>query len=74
MYTLYTSPSCGKCQNVKKILTNKGVPFNIIDIAEDEKAKKLLVDKGLMDLPALQHANGCFVTGGYVGILKEINK
>lgn len=74
MYTLYTSPSCGKCQNVKKILTNKGVPFNIIDISTDENAKKLLMEKNLIDLPALQYANGAFVSGGYVGILKEINK
>ncbi len=39
---IYTSPSCGYCWHAKRLFTDKGVPFEEIDVANDYDTRRWL--------------------------------
>ena len=53
--TIYTSPTCGSCQMIEEYLRSRGVEFETIDVARDQKALKALVEKtGKMLTPVIE--------------------
>lgn len=49
---VYTTPTCAFCLPVKKVLDEKGVEYEEIDITQDEKAAEELKEKtGQMGVP-----------------------
>lgn len=47
MITVYTSPTCMKCKLVKKMLTDRNIPFEESDNYDE------LIDKNICSLPVV---------------------
>ena len=70
MMTVYGKPNCIKCELVKRYLNDKGVPFEEIDVLEDDKALASLRDEGYAELPVVD-INGERHTGFQPNILAK---
>ena len=53
MIIVYSKPNCVCCEMVKRYLTDKGVPFGVIDVFEDDKSLAMLRDKGYSEMPVV---------------------
>lgn len=42
---IYTSPLCGYCHMAKRLLQQKGVEFNEINVLGDDAARALMLDR-----------------------------
>ncbi len=52
---VYSTPSCPYCELLKQFLTEKGVEFEAIDVSQDEKAQKKILEKtGKMAVPVTE--------------------
>lgn len=52
---LYSTPSCPYCRMAKDFLEGEGVAFTVVDVSEDEKAAREMVDKsGQMGVPVME--------------------
>lgn len=49
--TVYSKPFCGGCDKVKELLRDKGIKFQVKDIAADPSAKAEVVEMGFMSVP-----------------------
>ncbi len=60
---VYSTPACPFCVNLKKYLKDHDLDFEVINVAEDKKAAKEMIEKsGQMGVPVLE-ANGKIVVG-----------
>ena len=60
---VYSTPTCPWCHRVKEFLTEKGIKFKDIDVSQDQKAYKEIVDKsGQMGVPQIE-INGKVIVG-----------
>ncbi len=51
---VYTTPTCPYCDTVKEFLSKKGVPYDEYDVADDENARREMMDKsGRMAVPTV---------------------
>jgi glutaredoxin-like protein NrdH len=53
MVTVYTLPSCVQCESTKKYLTKMDVPFETVDLSQDEIAVGLVKDLGYQAAPVV---------------------
>ena len=54
MITLYTTPTCVYCGNLKKYFAEKNIQFKEIDVSKDEKElEKMVQISGQMGVPVL---------------------
>jgi glutaredoxin 3 len=61
--TLYTTPSCGFCRQVKDYLRSLKVPFSEYDVSRDlRKADEMMKKSGQMGVPVLD-VNGRIIVG-----------
>ena len=52
--TIYSTPSCPYCKQAKAYLTERGVPFNDIDVAADVvQAQEMIQKSGQMGVPVI---------------------
>ncbi len=52
MVKIYSTPTCPYCVTLKNFLKEKGIEFSDIDVSQDEKALKEMVEKsGQMGVP-----------------------
>lgn len=58
MPILYTRNQCSACEQVKKLLNERGIAFQVVNIQESPEAATLLVDAGIRSVPVLEDANG----------------
>jgi mycoredoxin len=58
--TMYTTPWCGFCKNLKRQLAKAGVEINEVDIERDPEAAKFVegVNGGNQTVPTLLFADG----------------
>ena len=75
---LFTKPNCEKCDDLKKLLTDKGVSFEIKDTASPEvisELRPLLQEKGISSpmLPILEFDDGALITND-MGIYKNLKQ
>lgn len=71
MVKVYSKPNCMQCEFSKKYLTDKGVPFEEIDVFEDKEALAMLIDKGFSNMPVVD-IDGEFHTGFRPEILAKV--
>lgn len=50
---VYSKPNCMQCNFTKKFLEDKGIPFEIKDIAENEAAIEEVKSLGFSSLPVV---------------------
>lgn len=50
---VYSKPNCMQCQFTKKYLENKGIPFEVKDIEQNEKAIDEVKQLGFSSLPVV---------------------
>lgn len=62
-FTVYTSSSCFQCKFLKEALERKGIPFEEVNITEDDGAREYLLDKGLQTVPVLMDFDELVFTG-----------
>ena len=62
---LYTTPFCGYCRAAKRLLTDKSLDFEEIDVAFDDDKRAEMIDRanGLRTVPQI-FIHDCHV-GGY---------
>tara|TARA_B100000315_G_scaffold122499_1_gene112354 strand:- start:158 stop:424 length:267 start_codon:yes stop_codon:yes gene_type:complete len=67
---IYTSNNCTFCNSAKKLLINKKIKFEEINISQNNNLKKEMIKKtnGLMTVPQI------FVNSKHIGGFEELNK
>ncbi|THB65128.1 MAG: NrdH-redoxin [Spirochaetaceae bacterium] len=61
--SLYTTPSCGYCTQLKRYLKERHVPFKEYDVSRDmRRADEMIKKSGQMGVPVLD-INGKVITG-----------
>jgi glutaredoxin-like YruB-family protein len=59
---LYSTPTCPYCRMAKDFLDKEGVSFDAIDVSQDERAAREMVDKsGQLGVPVLEIENTVIV-------------
>ncbi len=54
MITIYSTPTCVYCKNLKEYLSSKNVEFKDIDVSKDEKElEKMVAISGQMGVPVV---------------------
>lgn len=51
--TVFTTPSCSRCDLTKKAFTNAGVPFGVVDVSEDAQALEMVKSLGHSSAPVV---------------------
>lgn len=56
--TVYSTPTCPYCEMAKDFLKEKGVKFDVVNVAEDQKAAKKIIDETKqLNVPVIQIDN-----------------
>lgn len=58
--TVYTKPSCVQCTAVKRYLDNKGMPYDTVDITEDDAALARFKELGFSSAPVVESGDVIF--------------
>ena len=53
MTTVYTTPNCVQCNQTKKYLDNKNVPYNTVDLSQDPVAMTMIQGLGFKSVPVV---------------------
>ncbi len=52
---VYSTPTCPHCKKAKQFLTEKGIPYQDIDVASDKAARDEMMKKtGKMAVPVIE--------------------
>ena len=55
MVIIYSTPTCVYCNSLKEYLTSKNIPFEDIDVSENEKElEKMVAISGQMGVPVVE--------------------
>jgi len=68
--TVYSKTVCPYCVNAKNLLKSKDIPFEEINIEQDEAARQFILDKGHRTVPQIYFQGELFVEGGFQGLSK----
>lgn len=68
--TVYSKTVCPFCVNAKNYLKSKHIPFEEINIEEDEQARQFIQEKGHRTVPQIYFEGKLFVEGGFQGLSK----
>ncbi len=60
---LLTTPMCPYCMALKKFLEEKGIEFEVIDVAADLEVQKEMIEKTKQTTVPVLDINGEFVVG-----------
>ena len=64
---VYTTPSCPYCVRAKRLLTERGIAFEEIDVAEDDELREDLIRRtGRRTVPQI------FIAGQAIGGYEEL--
>jgi len=71
---VYTTPTCPYCEVLKQFLREKGVDFEAIDVSQDDKAQKYIVEKaGKLEVPIIEIDDKIIVGFDKEKIVKFLN-
>lgn len=60
--TIYSTPSCHFCHMAKEYLTEKGIEFTDIDVAENQEARTEMIKiSGQMGVPVIHVENDVII-------------
>ena len=51
--TVYSKPACVQCHATTKALSKAGVPFNVVDISQDDEARDYVMGLGYLQAPVV---------------------
>jgi glutaredoxin 3 len=68
--TVYSKTVCPFCVNAKNYLKSKHIPFEEINIEEDEQARQFIQKNGHRTVPQIYFEGKLFVEGGFQGLSK----
>ncbi|EGD57167.1 glutaredoxin family protein [Gordonia neofelifaecis] len=51
--TVYTRPGCGPCRMTKRRLDAAGVPYDVVDISQDDEARDYVMALGYLQAPVV---------------------
>ena len=54
---VYTQPNCVQCDRTKRFLDLKEVPYETVDITEDQEAYDFVVGLGYKSVPVVVHGD-----------------
>ncbi len=61
---IYSTPTCTYCIILKRYLDGKNIPYEEVDISEDEEAKERMISKtNQMTVPVLEADGEKFIVG-----------
>lgn len=61
---IYSTPTCTYCIILKRYLDGKNVPYEEVDITEDEEAKQRMIEKtNQMTVPVVEIDDEKFIVG-----------
>ena len=69
MLKIYSKTVCPFCVNAKKFLKAKDIPFEEINIEENEEAREFLKSQGHRSVPQIYQDGKLFVDGGHQGLI-----
>lgn len=68
---VYSTPTCPYCKKAKELLTEKGISFEDVNVAEDLDRQNEMVEKsGQMGVPVLD-VNGTIIIGFDPGKIEQ---
>ncbi|MEA3453278.1 MAG: glutaredoxin domain-containing protein [Patescibacteria group bacterium] len=71
---IFSTPSCPYCELLKQFLTEKGIKFEVIDVSQDEKNQKYIMEKtGKITVPVTE-IDGEIVVGFEKAKIMELLK
>lgn len=73
MIVIYSTPTCGRCHQLKAFCTKNNIAFENIDINTDFKARAKLLSLNLMELPVVEYNNE-LLTGSFKEIQDILQK
>lgn len=53
MITIYTNPDCIQCEQTKRYLDKKNVPYKVIDLSQDNEALNMVLGLGFKSAPVV---------------------
>ena len=70
--TMYSTPWCGYCHRLQGQLDREGIPYTVVDIAEDPAAADVVmaVNHGNQTVPTVVFADGSALTNPSVAQIK----
>ena len=68
MLTVYSSIDCKNCDKAKRALTQIGVPFEVIEIDDNEEATNFMISEGHILMPQIYYKGRLFESKGYFGV------
>lgn len=51
--TVYSKPACPQCDFTKKHLTKNDIPFEVVDITQDDEARETVLALGYSSAPVV---------------------
>jgi len=62
--TIYSTPWCGYCHRLKRLMSDAGIPFVEIDIEQDDAGAEFVMSRndGDQTVPTLRFADGSTMT------------
>jgi glutaredoxin 3 len=64
---VYTTPYCGYCRQAKRLLAERGIPFEEIDVGEDDDLRAQIIERsGQRTVPQI------FIDGRPIGGYEEL--
>jgi glutaredoxin 3 len=70
MLKVYSKNNCPFCVQAKRLLENKNVPFEEINIENSPESRQLLLDLGLRSVPQVFDGT-TLIPGGYQGLAAQ---
>ena len=70
--TMYSTPWCGYCHRLQGQLDREGIPYTVVDIAEDPTAADLVmtINRGNQTVPTVVFEDGSALTNPSVAQIK----
>lgn len=69
---IYTQPNCSQCEQTKRYLDLKKVPYETIDITQNEDAFSFVVSLGYKSVPVVSTEDGDIWSGFRLEKLNEL--
>lgn len=70
MIRLYSKPQCPYCDRAKIWLENNDLPYEVVNIMENQTAFDFIKSKGHRTVPQIYFNDEVLVEGGYDGLKK----
>lgn len=71
-YRIYGKESCTWCDRAKELLSNLKIPYNYVDINQDEEARAFVIESGAKTVPQIYYKGS--LLGGYEKLKEHLDE